>query len=155
MWNDRGVEERLGKQLAVAAKAARAEFDQALVGIGSSFHTFLVLRHVELYPGVTQRQLARHLGIEGPTLTHHLDRLCADGLVERVRGRDDRRTSSTVLTASGRAHLRRVVKFADQLDSEFRELFSPTELLVLQECLQRIIHHYGRTDLDVDRSRTG
>ena len=64
MWNDRDVEERLGKQLALAAKAARAEFDQALVGIGSSFHTFLVLRHVELYPGVTQRQLARHLGLQ-------------------------------------------------------------------------------------------
>ena len=65
MWNDLAVEDRLGKQLALAAKAARAEFDQALVGIGSSFHTFLVLRHVELYPGVTQRQLAqrpRHRG---------------------------------------------------------------------------------------------
>jgi MarR family transcriptional regulator, transcriptional regulator for hemolysin len=149
------VEDRLGKQLAFAAKAAQAEFDQALVGIGSSFHTYLVLRHVEQYPGVTQRELAQRLGIEGPTLTHHLDRLCADGLAERVRGRNDRRTSSTVLTAAGRAHLRRAVRCADGLDADFRALFSPSELQVLEECLQRVINHYGRTALDVDRARAG
>jgi MarR family transcriptional regulator for hemolysin len=149
------VEERLGKQLAFAAKAARAEFDQALAGIGSSFHAYLVLRHIELYPGVTQRELARRLGIEGPTLTHHLDRLAADGLVKRVRGLDDRRTSSTVLTAKGRTHLRRVLAFADGLDADFRGLFSPSELQVFQECLQRVIHHYGRSGLDDDRARTG
>jgi MarR family transcriptional regulator for hemolysin len=149
------MEERLGKQLAHAAKAAQSGFDQALTEIGSSFHTFLVLRHVEQYPGVSQRQLARHLGIEGPTLSHHLDRLCAEGLVERVRGHDDRRTSSTVLTTRGRAHLSRVVRFADRLDAEFRELFSATELQVLQECLQRVIDRYGRTNLDDNRARTG
>jgi MarR family transcriptional regulator for hemolysin len=149
------VEDRLGKQLAFAAKAARAEFDQALVGIGSSFHTYLVLRHVDLFPGVTQRELAQRLGIEGPTLTHHLDRLCGDGLVERVRGQDDRRTSSTILTAAGRAHLRRAVRCADRLDADFRALFSPPELQVLEGCLQRVIDHYGRTGLEDDRARRG
>lgn len=155
MWNDQLVEERLGKQLAWASKAAQANFDLALSGIGSSFHTYLVLRHVEGYPGVSQRELARRLGIEGPTLTHHLDRLTADGLVERVRGRDDRRTSSAVLTAKGRAHLRKAVSFADELDAEFRALFSNSELRTLRECLQRIIDHYGRSDVDDNRARIG
>src|ERR1700722_806187 len=112
------MDERLGRQLAWASKAAQANFDVALSRIGSSFHTFLVLRHVELYPGVSQRELARRLGIEGPTLTHHLDRLTADGLVERIRGRDDRRTSRTVLTTEGRAHLRKAVGVADRLDAD-------------------------------------
>jgi len=150
-----GVEERLGKQLSWATKAAQANFDLALSRIGSSFHTFLVLRHIELSPGVAQRELARRLGIEGPTLTHHLDRLTAEGLVERVRGRDDRRTSSAVLTAKGRAHLRKVVSFADQLDAEFRSLFTKSELQTLRDCLQRIIDHYGRSEVDDNPARAG
>jgi MarR family transcriptional regulator, transcriptional regulator for hemolysin len=149
------VDERLGRQLAWASKAAQANFDMALTRIGSSFHTFLVLRHVEQYPGVSQRELARRLGIEGPTLTHHLDRLTSDGLVERIRSRDDRRTSCTVLTAKGRAHLRKAVSVADRLDAGFRALFTNSELHTLQECLQRIIDHYGRSDVDDDPVRAG
>jgi MarR family transcriptional regulator for hemolysin len=148
IWNDYQVEERLGRQLAWASKAAQANLDMALSRIGSSFHTFLVLRHVELYPGVSQRELARRLGIEGPTLTHHLDRLTADGLVERIRGRDDRRTSCTALTAEGRAHLRTAVGVADRLDADFRALFTNSELHTLRECLHRVINHYGRPEVD-------
>jgi MarR family transcriptional regulator for hemolysin len=139
-----GVEEPLGRMLAKATKAARAGFDESLAGIGSSFSTYIVLRDIQSYPGVSQRELAARLGIEGPTLTHHLDRLTAAGLVERVRGRDDRRTSSTVLTPKGRAHLRKVMKHASERDIRFRSLFDLKELEVLEKCLQRIIDHYGR-----------
>lgn len=134
--------ESLAKELAAASKAIQAHFDQALVAIGSSLHTYVVLRHVDQYPGVPQRELARRLGIENSTITHHLDRLEAGGLVERVRGRDDRRTSSTVLTAEGRAHLRRARVVADSLDAELRGLFSPAELETLQRCLQRTFESY-------------
>jgi MarR family transcriptional regulator for hemolysin len=147
--------ERLGKQLAFAAKAARTGFDQALADIGSSFQAYLVLRHIELYPGANQRELAGRLGIEGPTLSHHLDRLAADGMVERIRGRDDRRTSSTLLTAKGRAHLEKAAAFADRLDAEFRALFSPSELVVLQECLRRIIDRCGTSRIAPDRATAG
>lgn len=141
-----GVEEPLGRMLAKAAKAARAGFDESLAGIGSSFSTYIVLRDIQSYPGVSQRELAARLGIEGPTLTHHLDRLAAAGLVERVRGRDDRRTSSAVLTARGRAHLRKVMKHASERDHRFRSLFDLKELEVLEKCLQRIVDHYGRSE---------
>jgi DNA-binding MarR family transcriptional regulator len=137
------MEERLGRELAMAAKAARAHFDQALVGIGSSFQTYLVLRHVDRNRGVPQRELARLLGIENSTLTHHLDRLEAGGLVERVRSRDDRRMSATVLTTTGRAHLRKTGKLAEQMDAEFRDLFSGDELQTLRDCLRRIVDKYG------------
>jgi MarR family transcriptional regulator, transcriptional regulator for hemolysin len=147
------VEERLGKQLAWATKAAQIYFDQALSRIGSSFHTYLVLRHVELYPGVSQRELARRLGIEGPTLTHHLDRLTSDGLVDRIRGIDDRRTYSAVLTAKGRTHLRKAIRCADRLDDEFCSLFTPSELEDLRKFLRRISHYYGR--LVFDDNHTG
>jgi DNA-binding MarR family transcriptional regulator len=150
MSNNKGVttEDRLGKQLGMAAKAVQAHFDGALNGVGSSFHTFLVLRHIQQYPGVSQRVLADRLGIESPTLTHHLDRLVAEGLVERVRGHDDRRVFSAVLTADGRAHLRKVDKVGARLDAELRASFTSSELTTLQRCLTRITDRYGRKSLD-------
>ena len=149
MSNNSGVttDERLGKQLGMAAKAVQTHFDRALGAVGSSFHTSLVLRHIQLYPGVSQRVLAERLGIESPTLTHHLDRLVADGLVERVRVRD-RRVFSAVLTAAGRAHLRRADKIGAKLDSDLRSMFSAAELSTLQSCLTRITDQYGRKSLD-------
>ena len=149
------MEERLGRQLAFASKAVQGRLDQALAEIGSSFHTFLVLRFVDGFPGLSQRQLARRLGIEGPTLTHHLDRLVAEGLVRRVRDVDDRRVSSTLLTAKGRAHLRKAVQVADRLDADLRCLFSESELQTLRDCLGRIAEHHGRSELDDNRTRTG
>jgi MarR family transcriptional regulator, transcriptional regulator for hemolysin len=140
------VQEPLGRTLTKAAKAAQASFDESLAGIGSSLSTFIVLRHIESYPGLSQRELAGRLGIEGPTLTHHLDRLASAGLVERVRGRDDRRTSSTVLTGKGRAHLRKAMRHAGERDVQFRSLFDIKELEILEKCLQRIIDHYGRSE---------
>lgn len=138
------TEDRLGKQLGIAAKAVQSHFDDELGAVGSSFHTFGVLRHIQMYPGVSQRVLADRLGIEGPTLTHHLDRLVAEGLVERVHSREDRRVASAVLTARGRAHLRRADKVGERLDADLRSSFSASELTTLRACLARLTDRYGR-----------
>ncbi|HET9732947.1 MAG TPA: hypothetical protein VFP54_09760 [Acidimicrobiales bacterium] len=91
---------------------------------------------------VMEERLGKH-----STLTHHLDRLVTGGLVERVRGRDDRRTSSAVLTARGRAHLRKTGRIAYRMDAEFRSLFSPSELATLRPCRERIVGKYGEAGL--------
>lgn len=142
------MEAPLGRLLAVAHKRVHSHIDQALAGVDLSLATYLVLRHVEMHPGMTQRELAHRLGIEGPTLTHHLDRLADEGLVERVRGVFDRRTSSTVLTAAGESHVRRAAKVADRVNTELRSLFSPGELETFEACLQRLADHYTRSDDD-------
>jgi MarR family transcriptional regulator for hemolysin len=142
------MEKRLGRLLAMSAKVAREHFDADLGEVGSSLNTFVLLRHAHLLPGVSQRQLAQQLGIEGPTLTHHLDRLVAQGLVHRVRSREDRRVWSVELTDVGRAHLDRVEAHANRLDAEFRGLFSEHEVDVLFTCLNRIRDHY-RKEADV------
>jgi MarR family transcriptional regulator for hemolysin len=129
--------------LAMTGKVVREQFDRALTDVGSSLNTFVVLRTVASGPGVSQRQLASSLGIEGPTLTHHLDRLAADGLLLRVPSPSDRRVSFVELTDAGRAHLDQVQAYADQLDHEFRTLFTPSEICVLSELLTRIRNHFS------------
>lgn len=149
------MEKPLGRQLAFASKALRSHMDQGLAGMGSSFQTHLILMYVDQHPGAPQSELARRLGVENSTLTHHLDRLAAAGLVERVRGREDRRTYSTVLTDQGRAHLHKTTEQVQTMGKGLRSLFSPAELTTFESCLQRIIDQYGRTDLDDYRSRLG
>jgi MarR family transcriptional regulator, transcriptional regulator for hemolysin len=143
-------EVRLGRQLAMALKAVRAHLDEQLRAEGSSFHSWLVLGRIDAHPGLSQRALASRLGIEGPTLTHHLDRLAADGLVERVRSREDRRVWCAGLTPAGRAHLDSVAGAADRVDSEVRSLFSDAEWRTLSSCLDRIIETYRRQRVDHD-----
>ena len=142
----------LGKQLAMALKSVQAQLDERLTAVGSSFSTYLVLRYIQQHPGLSQRALAERLGIEGPTLTHHLDRLSERGLVDRVRHTGDRRVSSAVLTAPGRAHLQKARAIADRYNAELQGLFGADELATLTACLGRIADRYGRYPFDRNRS---
>ncbi len=145
---------RLGRRMGMALKSLQGHLDLSLADAGVSFHVYLVLRHIDTYPGLSQRALADRLGIEGPTLTHHFDRLAADGLIERTRSHEDRRVWSATLTDEGRATLARAVKVADRIDAQFRSLFSPEEMQTLEACLERITDTYGRHRLDHDQSRS-
>jgi MarR family transcriptional regulator, transcriptional regulator for hemolysin len=138
------MEEHLGRVLAMTAKVAREAFDADLNDVGSSLNAYIILKHVDFYPGLSQRQLAAILGIEGPTFTHHLDRLTVDGLLRRVPYPDDRRAYCVELTPEGKAHLDRVTAYADRCDAEFRTLFTPRELKTLFGLLNRIRDHFTK-----------
>jgi len=137
------MEERLGRLVGMTGKVVREHFDRSLVAVGSTLNTYIVLNIVSNCPAVSQRHLAAVLGIEGPTLTHHLDRLASDGLILRVRNPTDRRVSYVELTPAGRAHLDEVEAYAEQQDKEFRSLFTPEEAAELARLLNRVRNHFA------------
>jgi DNA-binding MarR family transcriptional regulator len=63
---------------------------------------------VRARPGLSLRELAEEEGISPPSLSGHVDRLEAAGLLRRVRSSDDRRRVGLELTPRGRAVLKRV-----------------------------------------------
>jgi MarR family transcriptional regulator, transcriptional regulator for hemolysin len=138
------MDEHLGRLLSMTAKVAREDFDDQLNGVGSSLNAYVILKIADLNPGLSQRRLADALGIEAPTLTHHLDRLAADGLLRRVPFPADRRAYLIELTADGKAHLDRVSEYADQADERFRKMFTPRELNTLVALLNRIRDHFTK-----------
>jgi len=146
------VEEPLGRLVALTGKVVRERFDHELAAVGSSLNTFVILRTVDSSAGVSQRRLAASLGIEGPTLTHHLDRLSADGLIVRVRDLDDRRVSLVELTAAGKEHLRTIESRAAELDQAFRAMFTAAEIATLRRLLTRI-RHSSTKEADVSPAR--
>jgi len=138
------VDEHLGRLLSLTAKVAKEDFDAQLSAVGSSLNTYVILKTAHHFRGLSQRRLADVLGIEGPTLTHHLDRLTADGLLRRVPYPADRRAYRIELTPNGKAHLDRVSAYADQADYQFRQMFTPRELETLFVLLNRIRDHYTK-----------
>src|SRR4051812_6193468 len=91
--------EPVGLMLARIAKTAGRAFDDALAAEGGSLPTWLILLSLKTNRPETQRELARAVGIEGPTLTHHLARLEKAGLVTRERDPANRRVHRVALTA--------------------------------------------------------
>ena len=60
-------------------------FEQELALAGGSLPTWLIVLSPKRRSWRTHRELAEALGIEGPTLTHHLAGLDRAGLVRRTR----------------------------------------------------------------------
>jgi MarR family transcriptional regulator for hemolysin len=111
----------LGLLLATTSKAVGRAFNSALTENGGSIPIWLILNALKSEPRRTQLDLARAVGIEGPTLTRHLDGIEQAGLVKRQRGTPDRRAVQVELTRAGHAlHgrlLKTVISFTQQLQA--------------------------------------
>src|SRR5262249_61039150 len=93
----------LGLLLATTSKAVGRAFKRAVAARGGAIPIWLILNALENEPHRTQLDLARAVGIEGPTLTRHLDGIEQAGLVRRTRGESDRRAVQVELTRAGHA----------------------------------------------------
>jgi MarR family transcriptional regulator, transcriptional regulator for hemolysin len=104
--------------LFLTAKALRAYFEDRFAAVGSSLTTWRTLDEISRGGWRSQDQLARAMRIEGATLTRHLDRLEAEGLIERRRDPDDRRASVVEATPAGRLLHGRLMKVAAAADAD-------------------------------------
>ncbi len=93
----------IGLQLARVSKTVGRAFNDALAEVGGSLPVWLILTTLRREAHASQQQLARAVGIEGPTLTRHLDQLEAAGLVRRVPHPEDRRAVRVEPTEAGLA----------------------------------------------------
>jgi MarR family transcriptional regulator, transcriptional regulator for hemolysin len=111
--------EPIGLHLTRTAKAVSRAFDAALAEAGGSLPVWLILVSLKSQAHGAQRELADAVGIDGATLTHHLNRMEAAGLVTRRRDPDNRRVHQVQLTEAGEALffalLHHVVAFDEQL----------------------------------------
>jgi MarR family transcriptional regulator, transcriptional regulator for hemolysin len=102
----------------LTAKALRAYFEERFAAAGTSLATFRALEEIAREGGRNQDQLARAMRIEGATLTRHLDRMEADGLIVRRRDPDDRRAFIVEATPGGRRLHGRLTSVAAAADDE-------------------------------------
>ncbi len=131
-------DEPIGLELTRIARTVSRAFDAALADGGGSLPLWLILVSLKSQAHGAQRQIADAVGIEGATLTHHLNRMESAGLVTRRRDPDNRRVQHVELTDDGEslftALLQRVVAFDAQLRSGLNE----RELTQLSRLLHRL-----------------
>ena len=131
--------ETFGLLLGETARAWRTRLDQRLRPLGLSQAKWLVLLHLNLAKAdLTQRELSARLGIEGPSLVRLLDRMEADGWVERRVSPTDRRAKTVHPTAKAAATIREIKRIAAKLRSDLLRDLSSGELAAASAVLQRI-----------------
>ena len=131
----------IGLQLANTAKAVSRAFNAAVAEAGGSLPVWLILTSLRGEQWRTQLELARSLGIEGPTLTRHLDGMERAGLVERRRDPNDRRAVQVELTDAGRDLHNRLRTNVIAFDERLRDGLSPSELGDLRKILTKLEHN--------------
>jgi MarR family transcriptional regulator for hemolysin len=140
----RTPEEPIGLFVARSARTLSRAFDAALAEAGGSLATWAVL--ISLAGGNhhrSQRSIAAAVGIEGPTLTHHLGRMETAGLVRRTRDPQDRRAQAVALTPEGRAVFTRMLEVVRDFDRRLRTGLSDAEVATLQSLLTRLVANVG------------
>lgn len=132
------TEEPIGLLLTRTAKTLSRSFDDALADRGGSLATWLVLTSLMGGSHRSQRSIAAEVGVEGPTLTHHLNRMELDGLITRQRDPENRRAHQVEPTDEGRATFRSLLGAVQIFDERLRAGFTDEELVTLRRMLRRL-----------------
>ena len=96
------------------------------------------LAYLSKNEGVSQKRLAELIEIDPMTLVRILDRMEADGWVQRRSDPDDRRARSLVLTEKAKPILDHIWQLAAETRAEALEGLSTPERNALAELLERV-----------------
>jgi len=117
---------RLTMQMVLAARRWRSLLDDRLRPLGHSAPRMEAMSTIAHSPQLSaQVEIAKRIGIEGPTLTRMLDMLEADKLVERLPDPSDRRANRIRLTKKGEEVLAEINAVADELRTQLLARFDP------------------------------
>ena len=100
--------------------------------------SFRFLNALKSEPRRTQLDLANAVGIEGPTLTRHLDGIEQAGLVRRQRGTLDRRAVQVELTRAGHTLHGRLLKAVISFNQQLRAGLSDEDVETLRSLLRQL-----------------
>jgi MarR family transcriptional regulator for hemolysin len=128
----------IGLTLARTAKTVSRAFDDALAAAGGSVPVWLILLSLKTQKLGNQRELAEAVGIQGATLTHHLNAMETDGLITRRRDPANRRIHQVAMTEQGEALFLRLAAAAQAHDQRLRAGFGDDDLATLQTLLDRM-----------------
>lgn len=129
----------IGLQLATTARVVSRAFDASLAAAGGSLPTWLVLMSLKTRATANQRELAAAVGIQGATLTHHLNGMESDGLLTRRRDPANRRVHLVELTEQGEAAFHRLRQVAIAHDRKLREGLADHDLDLVRHVLGRML----------------
>jgi MarR family transcriptional regulator for hemolysin len=139
--------ENLGILLAETARAWRNLLDKRLRPLGLSQAKWMVLLFLARHgDGLTQKRLSECLGVEGPSLVGTLDRMEADGWVERRVSDADRRAKTIHRTEKAMELTREIKQVAATLRGELLSGIPADEIDKAMNLLTRIKQRVEQID---------
>ncbi|MBR1124319.1 MarR family transcriptional regulator [Bradyrhizobium lablabi] len=132
------TEEYIGVVISDVARLLRTAFDRRVRRLGITRAQWLVLTRLHRRPGASLSELAEMMEVEKATAGRMIDRLVANGWVERRTARDDRRVKRVYLTADAERVHKRIWRVAEEtVDAALGDL-AARERKQLMALLQRI-----------------
>ena len=133
----------IGMQLARTSKLVGRAFNDELGAVGGSLPVWLILTMLRDEAHASQQALARAVGIEGPTLTRHLDQLEEAGLVRRVPQAGDRRAVRVEPTEAGLALHGRMLEVVIAFNRRLTAGLATADLDTLRRTLEALEANVG------------
>lgn len=137
------VKRDIGLRLNVLARLLRNRFDRQVSNLNVTRSQWTMIVVVARIPGATQRVIAEHLEMSEASAGRLIDRLCADGLLERQERYDDRRARAVYLTKAAEPLLDKLGELAREGEQSVFRGFSDDELDTLKGYLDRIYKNVG------------
>jgi DNA-binding MarR family transcriptional regulator len=132
------TDEYIGVVISDVARLLRTEFDRRVRRLGITRAQWLVLTRLHRRPGASHSELAEMMEVERATAGRMIDRLVANGWVERRTESNDRRVKRVYLTADAERVHKRIWRVAEAtVDAALAQL-SVRERKQLMDLLQRI-----------------
>jgi MarR family transcriptional regulator, transcriptional regulator for hemolysin len=140
------TDEYIGVVLSDVARLLRTEFDRRVRRLGITRGQWLVLTRLHRRPGASHSELAEMMEVEKATAGRMIDRLVANGWVERRTQRDDRRVKRVYLTREAERVHKRIWRVAEATVEAALADLSASESKQLMALLQRIKKTLVSTD---------
>ncbi|WP_176083778.1 MarR family transcriptional regulator [Martelella sp. HB161492] len=130
---------RFGLRFVMLARQWRHALNLRLAEIGFSDATWAPLVHLEAFgDGISQKELAERIGLDGSTLVRTLDILSRDGQIERLHDPADRRARRIMLTDKGKASVVRIRKVLVAAETEMLADVDDDEIEALLDAFDKI-----------------
>ena len=134
----RPAREPLGLHLTRVSRSVSRAFEDVLTEAGGSLPVWVVLISLKSGQIASQRELAGAVGIQGATLSHHLNAMESAGLVTRRRDPRNRRLHLVELTPEGDALFARLREAAFTFDQRLRAGLTEQDVDRLEALLDRL-----------------
>jgi MarR family transcriptional regulator, transcriptional regulator for hemolysin len=132
-------------QFTIIARLTRNQFDRLVSVHNITRSQWSMIAVVTRHPGSTQRTIAEALDMSEASAGRLIDRLCADGLLERRERIDDRRARAVYPTDKTEPLLDQLAAIAESAEDLLFRGFQDAELAQLREYLDRIYKNLSRS----------
>lgn len=134
----------IGLRLSTIGRMLRSKFDRKVAGLNATRSQWAMIAVIANNAGATQRTIAEALDMTEASAGRLVDRLCADGLLERRERSDDRRARAVYLTSAAEPLLSKLADIAALGEMQMLKGFTDEEIAQLGGYLDRIYDNVNR-----------